>query len=427
MTVKSFINLKNIGRNRTLLKYVSASYLSIPVSLITGFIAFRNIDPYYMGIWSALTIFETYAVFLRLGVVNGMNRELPFSMGKGDGDSAMRYAQTTLAFTLIDIALIILLFPIVFINSGFKEFHLVAIGVSVLRIILNFYITYLSATFRSDDSFDKLSNIQFAILGLKLLACPIVLIGFYGFLIYELVLVMANVLLLHIYRPFKLKPVLHIDSLWKLLKVGFPIFLSSYLISFIDTLPRLYILKNSNAHTLGIYSPIIMLLSTVAILPNTLSTYLYPKFSFNLGKHNNPRDIFQKLMKVYFYSFVIISFLCLAGYFLFDYFIQLFPKYKESLPYLKMALLICPFVFFKLGNMFNVVMKKYTYMYTFVVLYGIIQAVSLYVLSFYFHDILDIVIYSQVVSSVLVLAISVLMNYLLVLNIEKTNKLINTN
>jgi O-antigen/teichoic acid export membrane protein len=419
---KPIIKLKVFGYNKTLVKYISASYLAIPVSLITGFIAFRNIDPYFMGIWSALSIFETYAVFLRLGIVNGMNRELPFSLGKGDSISAFKYAETTLAYTLFDILLLLIVVPFIIWKSDFSDEYIVGICVSVVRVMMTFYITYLAATFRSDDNFDKLSNIQFLMLFIKLLLCPLVLLGFNGFLIYELLMVVFNVLLLHQFRPFKaLKPKFHKIEFIQLFKIGFPVFLSSYIISFIDTVPRLFIIKYSNEKMLGLYAPVIMLLGTMSILPNTLSTYLYPKFSFNLGKSNNPRDIFTKLLKIYAVSFVVILVLVTIGFFLLDYFIVFFPKYTGSLPYLKLALLICPFVFFRLGNMFNVVIKKYSYMFAFVIIYGITQFLSLYMLSIYISDVLDIVIYSQIITSVVILIISILMNYMLIKNIEKVS------
>ena len=422
MNTQTVRSKKVFGLNKTLFKYISVSYLSIPVSLVTGFFAFRNIDPYYMGIWSAFTILETYAVFLRIGIVNGMNRELPFKMGKGDVSGAMKYAETTLAFTILDVLLLFLLIPVAIYVVGFKEVYLVPLVITVLRIIMSFYITYLSATFRSDDNFDKLSNIQIFLLVIKLLLCPLVLLGFYGFLAYELLLVLGNVILLHYYRPYRIKPKLHKPELIQLFKLGFPIFLSSYAINFIDTLPKLYIIKESTAETLGLYSPVLMLLSTVAILPNTLSTYLYPKFSFNLGKEDDPMDIFRKLLKVYFYSFIVIVLACIAGYFILDYFILLFPKYNNSLPYLKLALLACPFVFFKLGNMFNVVMKKYNYMLFFVLAYALIQGVTLLLLPKYINDILDVVVVSQIITSVLVLLVSVLMNYILVQSLIRSKQ-----
>lgn len=389
------------------------------MSLITGFFAFRKIDPYFMGIWSALTVFETYATIMRLGIVNGMNRELPHAMGEGDKVKAHKFASTTFAYTIFDIVLLLIIAPFVLWNLELSAIHVAGISVSVIRVCLSFYTTYLSSTFRSDDSFNKLSNIQMIVLLMKLLFCPLVLFGFYGFLAYELIAILTNTILLHYYRPFKILPKFYKPEFIQLIKIGFPIFITSSAISYIDTIPRLYILKFSTEKMLGLYSPVLMLLTTVAILPNTLSAYMYPKFSYQIGQTKDLKEIWPKLLKIYILSFLFICFFVAVGYFLLDYFVYYFPKYAESLPYLKLSLLICPFVFFKLGNLLNVVLKKYNYMISFALTYAAIQIASLYIISQHLTDILDIVIYSQVVTSVLVLLISLLLNYKLVLEFKK--------
>ena len=196
--------------NKTLLKYVSVSYLSIPISLVTGFLTFRKIDPVLMGFWSLFTVFETYSTFMRMGVVNGMNRQLPYALGKGDEASAQKYASTTLFYTIIEIALLLVAAPVIIWQMGWKiqpelkEYYYATALVSLVRILLSFYITYLSGTLRSDDAFNKISNINATILLMKLLFCPLVYFGFYGFLIYEMIAIITNVILLHRYRPLRI-------------------------------------------------------------------------------------------------------------------------------------------------------------------------------------------------------------------------------
>jgi hypothetical protein len=117
------------------------------------------------------------------------------------------------------------------------------------------------------------------------------------------------------------------------------------------------------------------------------------------------------LLKIYTLSFFFILLCMIIIYFIIDYFVLLFPKYSESLPYLKLALLACPFVFFKLGNMLNTILKNYFYMLMFVAIYALIQAASLFFLFRLYSDILKVVIYSQVITSFLMLLISMMMNY----------------
>lgn len=406
--------------NKVLVKYISVSYLSIPVSIVTGFLAFRKIDPYLMGIWTAFTVFETYATFMRLGLINGMNREMPFAQGQGQHHIAERFASTTLAYTLFNIAVFVLASPFVLIASGFSKIYLITSLIFLIRVCLSFYITFLSATFRSEDSFNRLSNIHAVVIIMKLLFSPLIFLGFYGFLVYELTAVLTNTVLLHYYRPMKVKPTFHMPEFKKLLKIGFPIFIVSSALSYIDTIPRLYLINYAKPEKLGIYAPIAMLLSMVAILPNTLSAYMYPKFSYHLGQAKSIQEVWRKLLKIYGISFLIIATISIVGYFFVDYFAYLFPKYKESLPYLKLSLLICPFAFFKLGNMVNVLLKNYTFMLLFALIYGGIQISSIYIISLNEIDLLNVVVEAQIVSSVIMLFIGLVLNrYVISLSIRK--------
>ncbi|NDA63293.1 MAG: hypothetical protein EBX50_14820 [Chitinophagia bacterium] len=101
---------------KVILKVLSSSFLSLPVNLLVSVITLRYIDPYYLGVWAAMTIFETYANILRLGIVNGMNRELPYALGTGEQEKAIGYAQTTFAFNLFATVIIWIIAPLIMFN-----------------------------------------------------------------------------------------------------------------------------------------------------------------------------------------------------------------------------------------------------------------------------------------------------------------------
>jgi hypothetical protein len=101
-------------------------------------------------------------------------------------------------------------------------------------------------------------------------------------------------------------------------------------------------------------------------------------------------------------------------YFSLDFLMAFFPKYSDSLPYLKLSLIICPFILFKLGYMFNVLLKKYKQMAAYVLIYSILQITTLLIFKEYFDDVIITAIYSQALTTFLTLIISLLMNYYLV-------------
>lgn len=410
---------KYFKKNKSFLKYFSSNILSVPVSLVTGFINFRNIDPMFMGMWATVTIFEVYSTFLRLGVVNGMNRELPFALGQGDEEKAVKYAATTQFFSIFNGLILLLIAPIIIKSIHLDESYFTCVTVVLIKACLSFYTTYLQGTFRSDDQFGKLANITIWVLGAKLLFCPLVFLGFNGFLTYELILIVLNSLLLHKFRPIRIKPKLYFPEMKTLILTGFPLFATSYLLGVIDTLPRLFIIKDGTEQLLGLYAPILMLVNTMMIFPSSIMNFLYPKFSYQIGQKIPAIQIWKKYFKVLALSFIGIFLAVVPGYFLMDYFGMMFPKYASSVPYLKAALLICPFLVYKMGNTINGVLRKPEYMAYYTFFYGAFQLVSYYFLLNSIDDVLLKVIYSQVITGFATLIFSMLMNYTLVINYDK--------
>jgi O-antigen/teichoic acid export membrane protein len=351
-----------------------------------------------MGIWVSLSIFESYSNILRFGIVNGMNRELPFAQGSGNHALALKYANTTFSFTMINIALLIIVFVGIQFFVDFELMKRAALSVIGIKICISFYTAYLAGTFRSDDQFNKLSNIQFYLLLVRLLLCPLVLLGFYGYLLYITIDAFVGMLLHHYYRPFKGHFQIDLPALRGLFSTGFPIFLVSYIISAVETLPRLFVVYIGSASLLGIYAPVLMLINTVSLLPNILANYLYPKLSFNLGKNNNPVQIWKSFLKMNFFSFLFLLTFSITAYFFVSYFKVIFPKYSQSEPYLKLSLLICPFVFFKLGYMLNVIFKNQKNMIAYSVVYLLLQVLTLLLFYQIETDVLRLIIYSQLIT-----------------------------
>lgn len=405
--------IKYIKSKKILFKVLSSSFLSLPVSIIVSFITFRYIEPYYLGIWATITILETYTSFLRIGIINGMNRELPFALGQGKSEKAMEYAQTTLAYTYFTALVVIIVSPFVLFNIQLNQIYLFAIIVGIIQVILNQYVSYLGGTYRTSDNFNKFSNIQFVLLGSKVILIPLIYyFAFYGYLVNQLLLTLINTILLYRYRPFHLKAKFNKKIFIELIKIGFPVFVTSYAVGFIATFPKLFILKYGSTSLLGLYAPVIAIIAVFSNLPNALTTYYYPKLSYALGKNNNAWYMYKTILKIYGISILLIIPLIIIIYFALDYFAIFFPKYKESLPYLEISLIIAPFVIAKLGNMINTILKQVNFMAYYVLFYGLFQIFFLVILYlFYSKDVLFCAIWSQILTYGFMLITSVLMNY----------------
>lgn len=378
---------------------MSSTLFSTLIGLAGGFITYRYVAPEQLGIWVTFTTFSVYASVLRLGIPNGMNRELPFYMGRNEKEKAFSFAETTLAYSLATSVLLLLFAVSSFffidyyaLDPGFIK----ALPVFALVVIVEPYSTYLSSTFRTSDNFNKLSHIHIIMTLVKAGSIYFVYLwGFEGYLIRELVYSLGHVFFLHIWRPLPfIKPIFRFKVFKTLFSIGFRIFVGSYLVSVITSLPRLFIINYGSTEELGLFSPVILLLSTIALVPATLNSYLYPRLSQKYGENISRASFWKNIRILYFLSVAIAIPASLLLYFLIDHVIQFFPKYIDSVPYIKLSGFAVLFVGYNLGTVLLVVFKEWKW-YTLVVLFfGVTQLLSLYFFFNVFNEILKTAVLS---------------------------------
>lgn len=404
---KLFIKYKNIS-----LFTSSAVILNIS-SLISGFLVYRWIDPYYIGIWQTMMLVQTYSAFLRLGVINGMNRELPFCLGKGDVGQARKYAETAQYFSLANIIIFAALALPALLFVKVKpdwNFPLISIGIV---ICLNFYNAYLAGTFRANADFEKLSYIQLIDSAFRIISLALVYFyGFKGYCLMQIFLAAAITFIIHLWRPIRVRPVFHRAVFQTLLKTGLPIFAGTYFFSFFNTLPRLVLIKFGSVEMLGLYAPVLTLIGAMGIVPDSIGTYLYPKLSFQLGTDNDPQRLWRQSLKSHLALLGIGIPLAIIGYLTIPHIIDNYlPKYFRTKDIINIGLVAGVFFSFKFGYTILVTLKSWTYMSIYIVSFGLLQYLLPITMLRYCAP-LKAVALGQLISFMTMYAVSLVMNYL---------------
>lgn len=402
--------LKKVKERKTLFNFLSSSLFSIPISLITSFISLRNIDPVLIGTWTAVTTFQGYAGFIGLGVINGMNRELPLSFGRNEKEKAFDFASNGLGYILFQSSLyfIFLIYFLFYYSDNLN--YLLSIIALFIKVIIGIFNVYLEGTYRSNSDFDKISKINWITSIVRLLVCPLVFFGFKGFLIYMVVFDFAKFFLLFRWRPIKVKARFNFSVLKNLITVGFPIFIVTYLGSLIDTIPRIFILKNGGEIALGLFSPVIMLLGIFEQFSGAMSSYLYPKLAFRYGSGESIKSICKLNLRAIIIVFFCLLLLTIPLIFLLNYFVVIFPKYKGSISYLKIAVFLAPLFSYNLSGIIFVIFKKFKSLY----ILHCIKAILLFFLIFvidklFLSDPIYTVLVSLIVTFMIILLIGILM------------------
>jgi O-antigen/teichoic acid export membrane protein len=317
--------------------YSLSSLLKTGGTMLAGIIMIRWVEPEEIGLWQSIWILSSYFGFLQLGVMNGLNREIPYCMGSNQNELAKKLAATGQYFSLILALLTLGLTVIGIYIAGFftnltpmQFWGFVGLGIIVSA---NFYQNYLSVTFRGHKSFKDLSYVYFFDFGLILLLLVLIpLLHYWGIVLYYVLNTLIVTGLMHIYRPIKTPPRFSWIEFIHLIKIGFPIFSLAYFKQISKTFPRLILLSAGGVVAVGYFSPAQAIQTAVILLPNIIAQYIYPQMSFKYGKNNSKKELWKIVQRIIRLLFLFGVPVVIVGWFLLPPFINIFfPRYTESI------------------------------------------------------------------------------------------------
>ncbi len=397
---------KTTDSSRSTIKNVSfiglSNVFSIISSLLGSFIVARYLSPADFGSVKAFFILNSYFAVSHMGIFDGMSRQIPLYLGKGDKSKAMDYASTGYAFILFGS----LIFGSVYIV--FSGYHLIvsqdtfrAFGWFMAGLLYFFtQITgCLGVTYRTTSDFAKIAIINsvanvFSLIGIGF----VIYFSSVGLLIRNAVTATVSTVLYNKYRPLKAPIHFKKEYFKELIKIGLPLYISGYLgTSFWVAFDATLAVKFLSSDEFGVYSFLLVIYLALNTFAMSVKQIYVPKITYNYGSGMNIRSSMASLKKPIFYLLTATLAVCIVNVYLSPFLIELIlPKYIAAIPFvgfLGIHLLIEPF------QLYNTVLfaanKWKINIYT--ILAGlIVYFVAVFVLKSYFHGILAFIIANAV-------------------------------
>jgi O-antigen/teichoic acid export membrane protein len=314
-----------------------SSLLKSGGTMLAGLIMIRWIDPYEIGLWQSIWVFSSYTGVLQLGVMSGLNREIPFHLGADSREHAFKLAATGEFFALMlaafAMALTILCLLVWQLVSDIDPARFWGIAGVGMIVAANFNQNYLVVTYRSSSDFRKLAEVYFIDSALiMVLLLLIYRFHYYGIIAYYVLNAIVITVLLYIKRPIRVKPALAKELLFSLIRTWLPVFFLSWLKQISKTFPRVILLSVGGILAVGYFAPAQAIQTAMLLLPNVLAQYIYPQMSFRYGQSGNKMDLWTVVSQTLKYLFLFGVPLVVAGWFLLPPFIKIFfPKYVDSI------------------------------------------------------------------------------------------------
>jgi O-antigen/teichoic acid export membrane protein len=346
----------------------AGNYLSAALAAVGGVLQARYVGPPVLGLFSKIGLALDYSRFLHLGVLNGLNRELPYYVGKGEHQRVRELAAAAQAWALVLGAVVAagLMAPAVWcLLCGNAE---VAAGWATYAVgaFFLFYATmYLTMTYRTAHDFARLAviNVVQNAVALALVAL-VALLSFYGLCLRAVISGAIGTMMLHYWRPVRVGPKWNFAQWKHLLIVGLPIFGVGELYGLWGLLDRSLVAHYTGDVGMGLYTVVTRAVGPLELLPIAVSQVVYPRMAEQFGRTGRYDGLLGMAVKPMLLTAVAMAPAIAAGWWLVEPVTRiLVPKYVDAVPAMRWSLLV-PFVssFGPINNIFNVVRQQGLYL-----------------------------------------------------------------
>lgn len=283
---------------REFLGFGSSTILEQGTRLATSLVAAGLVGPVEWGSWYVLNLILRYGALAHLGALNGLNRQYPLQVGRGNQNEAENLRRASLGALAISIVAVLVLTTIIL--TFFRATNLLLpVAYTLLLLVSQQVYSFVVITFKARIRFSFVSRAQAALAVVTpLVTVPLTYtFGLNGFILgqaisYGLVAILAYWVDRSIFHArFDLK------RSAKLMQIGFPIMLVGVLYALFTTVDRWVVLQLMTTEALGHYSIAIMALGAAALLPQVVAQQYYPRMSKLWGANQDTEEL-KRLARV---------------------------------------------------------------------------------------------------------------------------------
>lgn len=334
---------------------ISSSYYSVVrlvsqiLLIIRGFIIARLLGPSLFGIWNIYLAVLSYSQHSHLGMYEGMVKDIPYYKGRKNPEKVEQIKNTvfySMFFISLFIALTLIIVSFV-LEDKYSPIFINGLRLVAILVILQQMYSYYLGLLTANSRFIIISKITllFSFLSVVLIYPLVSLYGLNG-AIYSIAL--SNLFALIIIRralKYKFHFNIVLSEIRRLLKIGFPLLLISFMYVLLGTIDKLMIAGLINETELGYYSIAVVISNFVFYVPNIVGAVMFPSMMEALGTHGNVKYLKNYLIDPIFILAYLMPLVIGIVYLSFPLFIKNFlPNFIHSIDVTKILILFMYFM-----------------------------------------------------------------------------------
>ncbi|MDY6843280.1 MAG: polysaccharide biosynthesis C-terminal domain-containing protein [Spirochaetota bacterium] len=296
-----------LGSANVLGGIIGSSILGVFRSLIIA----GGLGPSLYGIWNILMVIFSYNSFVHLGLMHGMNKEMPLLIGKGDVVQAEKIKDNTFWSVLI-IAIIANIFLIIasfIFQDRFQKGIMIAICILAINNMLFQLYIFLTSLLRTDKAFGVL-GLANILLSLMSLACVILFFKFlsnklYGALFALLLGYLFVGIFIFYQMKYRIKLTLNLHLTINIFKIGLPIIIIQTGYILFTSIDRWMIAGVIDQINIGYYGIGLTIANFLFAGASTVAFTLYPFMIERFGETNDE----QQSEQLVYTPIIVLSYL----------------------------------------------------------------------------------------------------------------------
>ncbi len=286
--------------NKTLsnITYVlSATVFAKLVGFVSSFILPKLLSPENYGAWALLLIIPTYTPIAVLGTVETLVRQYPYYKGQAEINRARAVENSVFASIILGAGFILLCNGLTFIT----DLNPLNVSIQQVRVMLlvgstSLFSAFFYHRFAAHQNFRNYSMVDTfrAVATIILLTLFCWLWGLTGGVI-ALLIAELSICLFSGLISFRSCGPLEADfdtrKIWEAIRIGFPITIVWWSLSFSSSLDRLVSGSMLGKAATGHYALALNIVYSIILLPQAINRVFYPKINEGLGKNVAPKAL----------------------------------------------------------------------------------------------------------------------------------------
>ena len=314
-------------------------------------LAARQLGPSNWGMWQILWLVIVYSSVAHLGVINGMNRNIPFYIGQGNHRMVAEISGAAFMVAMVSTSLCSLL--LLTISFYFEENRFtLPFRLTLLLLLVHQLHAYLQVSLKSRSRFAELSkqNFVFALIYMLLVIPMLHFYGIEGLILGQCGAVLATSVFILKTSALRIRFTFSFKESINMIKIGLPIMLAGILYALMATADRWIIKSYLGIDQIGQYSVAIMVTGVLSIIPITVSQQIYPRMAQSWGRNCDFKELNEWVRKQHLSSIILTFPFMIVAYYLFPILIEAYlPAYSQGINAMRIIIFACLFLCIAIG------------------------------------------------------------------------------